>query len=190
MKKTMKLFAAFTILLGFSMTGFSQVQNASNTIAANATVVGAIAVAATQSLEFGNLSVSGAKTIDLAGVASGGVTGGLERQGVFTVTKGANTSVDLSYTTIPSALPLTGGSTETLPITYTSSWTSINTPGTGGVGGAAVNVTQGATTIVPQGTPAAIIYVHLGGTVTPGFGGATTPAGSYASTVTLKAEFN
>ena len=185
----MKFFAAITVMLGFSAIGFGQTpQNASNSIAANATVVGSIAVGGTQTLEFGNLSVDGYKTISLAGVASGAVTGGTERQGYYTITKGANTSVDLSFTSIPTVLTITGGGTNELPITYLSTWgTSSST----GIGGVSVNVTQNATTIVPQGTAAGTIYVHLAGTVTPDTQSANpTIAGSYTANVTLKAEFN
>ena len=187
MKTTIKLFAVFTMIVSFATITFGQVQNATNTIAANATVVGAISVAATQSLEFGNLSVSGPKTINLAGTSSGGVTGGLERQGIFTIEKGANTSIDLTYTSIPNALNVASG-TALLPITYVSTWgTNLST----GVGGTDVSVVPNAITIVPQNTAAGTIYVHLGGTVTPGGTGATaTTAGVYAANVTLKAEFN
>ena len=188
MKTTMKLFAAATLLCGLSMTGFGQTQSANNAIAANATVVGAISVAATQSLEFGNLSVSGPKTINLAGAATGGVTGGTQRQGIYTIQKGANTSVNLSYTAIPTELSITPSGTAKLPITYTSTWgTDLAT----GVGGTPVDVTLNATTTVPQNTANATIYVHLGGTVTPGgVGGAATIAGVYTANVTLTATFN
>jgi hypothetical protein len=192
MKTTMKIFAALTIMFGLSISSFAQVvvQNATNTIAANATVVGAISVAATQSLEFGNLSVSGPKTIDLAGTPTGGVLGGnFQRQGIFTIQKGENTSVDLTFTAIPNALSITAsGGTAKLPIAYDATWgTSLVT----GVGGIPVSVVANTLTTVPQNTAAPTIYVHLGGTVTPGGTGAVaTIAGVYTADVTLKAEFN
>jgi hypothetical protein len=189
MKTAMKFFAIFAMIISFSTITFGQVQNASNSIAANATVVGAISVAATQSLEFGNLSVSGPKTIDLAGTPTGGVLGGnLQRQGIFTIEKGANTSVDLTFTTIPNTLDITPSGTAKLPITYDATWgTSLTT----GVGGTPVSVVANTLTVVPQNTAASTIYVHLGGTVTPGgSGNAATIAGVYATNVTLKAEFN
>ena len=188
MKTTIKLFAAISLISTFALSNFVQAQNASNTIAANATVVGAISVAATQTLEFGNLAVSGPKTISLAGAGSGGVTGGTQQQGIFTIQKGANTSVDLTYTAIPSALNILSG-TALLPITYVSTW---GTSPTTGVGGTTVSVVLNDITIVPQNTAAATIYVHLGGTVTPDLtpGSTMTTAGVYAANVTLKAEFN
>jgi hypothetical protein len=187
-KSIFTIFAALTMVLGFAMTGLGQ-QNDNAVLAANATVVGAIDVAVVQTLEFGNLSVSGPKTIDLAGAESGGVTGGTVRQGIYSITKGANTSVDLSFTSIPANLDITPAATALLPITYVAAWTA--NAGSGLIGGTPVVVTQGVPTVVPQLTAAAIIYVHLGGTVTPGGAGPTaTIAGTYAGNITLQAEFN
>jgi hypothetical protein len=190
MKTTMKLFAAITIMLGFSINVSVQAQSDDATIAAKATVVGAISVDKVRDLEFGNLSVSGPKTISLAGVGSGGVTGGTEQQGIYSITKGANTSVDLQFITIPDKLDNTDPllTTPKLPIGYLASWNANATDGT--VSAVAVDTDPANFTTVPQNTAAPIIYVHLGGTVTPGTGTDATVPGSYTGNITLRATFN
>jgi hypothetical protein len=196
MKTTLKLFASIIIMLGFSITSFGQnptPQTADNTIHSNATVVGAIAVGNVQDLDFGNLSVSDYKTINLDNSAVGGVTGGLEKHGIFSITKGANTSVDFSFTTLEAELTNTVTPTNKLPVTdWTGSW---NADGTSGLTAGSIEFTPSSsgTFNVPQNTAAPVIYVHIGGTVTPDISNATTPLtvpGVYQGTITLSATFN
>lgn len=189
MKTTMKLFAALTIMLGFSIATIGQNTSANAGTTANANVVAALAVDALQSLDFGNLLATGSKSVNLAGTPSGSVIGGGEHQGKFSITKGLNTTVDLNFTALPTQLDLASAPTSTvkLPVTtYTASWTENATSGLLGTATQWTPV-QGTAQLTCGGTSNAVFYVHLGGTVTPN---GTTTSGAYVGTITLVATYN
>jgi hypothetical protein len=180
-KSIFTIFAALTMVFGFAMTGLGQ---QTGNISANATVLGALSVGSVRPLNFGNVSLAGPKTIDLAGAATGaGSAGGDFNQGTFSITKSTGTPVDFTFTVLPSTLITDGG---TLPIaTYLAGWNANSlSGGTSTPASTAFN----AITTIPSGNTDPIIYVHIGATVTPA--DPATIVGIYTGTLTLRAEYN
>jgi hypothetical protein len=185
-KSILRIFAALTMVLGFAMTGLSQV---TGNLTSNASVVGAITVASFQSLEFGNLTLAGgAKTVDLVGTSTGGVAGGTVREGILQVDKTPNVSVGLSFTVVPTYLTNITTPAARLPLsTVVALWNTVTTIAAG-----TTVLTNGTTTTIGAGNSAPTIYVHVGGTVTPDVvpGANETIAGLYTGTITLSAVYN
>ncbi len=181
-KSIFTIFAAITMVLGFAMTGLSQ---QTGDVTANAQVLGALSVGSTQSLEFGLVSLAGPKTISLIDGASGtGSAGGIFYHGIFSVTKSTGTNVDLTFTVLPTILNTAPPSAATLPIgTWVAKW---NANSTSGAVGTTIAIPPGTTTI-PAANLDPIIYVHIGGTVTPD---GTTTVDLYTGTITLQAVYN
>ncbi|MCK9399080.1 MAG: hypothetical protein M0Q51_03655 [Bacteroidales bacterium] len=186
-KSIFTIFAALTMVLGFAMTGLGQ-QNDNAVIAANATVVGAVVVDSVQSLQFGNVTPGNTKTISTTGTVAVGFAGGTtETEGKFSVTKGANSQVTLTFA-LPSVLTKSGGIT--MPINFSDY---------GGNKCGAIDATT-LYPFTPSAAPlvisnaafaaafaAASFIVHLGGTVVPTN---TQAAGAYTANITLTATYN
>lgn len=187
----MKMMAVMAVMMGFAfslMAASGETDNAS--ITGKATVIQAIDVANITNLEFGTVSPGLAKTIDLENVATGGQVGeGTETTGVFSVSAAASSDVSIQFTTLPTALDEDGDGTATLPIgTYTAGYHTAN-PYSGGTTFTAGDLTQLYTGNFPTNDVSGtnLIYVFLGGTVTPG--AAQTP-GTYQGSITLTATYN
>lgn len=178
-----KVILSLWLFIGMSVVAQAQ-QSDDEATEARATVVQQIVVSQVSNLDFTLVSPGIDKTISHSGatlVTAGTVTGG-ESRGVFTVSAGAGTSVDLSYSA-PSELE---SGLNTLPVSFTSGWGSAND-------GTATNpVSISAETniaIFPTNDVSGsnLIYVILGGTVSPVTGQAP---GLYVADVTLTAEYN
>ena len=185
MKATMKLFAALTITLGFSIGAFAQSTDNAN-ILGKAEILQGIDVTGITALDFGSVSPGLAKSIDLVNVATGGQVGeGTQTTGVFTVSAAAGANVQIQFTTLPATL--VNGS-ETLPIgTYIAGYgTAIPFAGTTFTPGTGAQVSSGnfPTNVISSRNA---IYVYIGGTVTPG---ASQASGNYSSNITLTATYN
>jgi hypothetical protein len=195
MKTTMKFFAAITIMLGFAVTTFGQAQADGGTIAGNALVVDQVVVTGTQSLEFSNVTPGVLKRISAAGAVVAGVAGGaqLETEGKFSVTKGVNSQVTLSWT-LPTELAKTSLPTATMGISFADYSAGTTKFATVDVLGALTPFTPSntvPTTISSAAFNAAFaansFVVHLGGEVSPVTG--QTP-GAYTANITLTATYN
>jgi hypothetical protein len=178
-----KVVLSLWLFIGMSVVAQAQQSDDAET-EARATVVQQIVVSQVSNLDFSMVSPGVAKTISHSGatlVSAGTVTGG-ESRGVFTVSAGAGTSVDLSYQ-VPTDLE---SGLNTLPVTFTSGWGNANNNSASN----AVSVsTETNIALFPTNdvSGANLIYVILGGTVTPAVGQA---AGLYVADVVLTAEYN
>jgi hypothetical protein len=185
MKNTMKTFAAIIIMFAFSIGAMAQSTDNAN-ILGKAEVLQGINVEGVEALDFGRVSPGLAKSIDLENTPSGGQMGeGNEKTGVFTVSASSGTNVTIQFTTLPS--DLTNGS-NTLPIgSYIAGYG--NTLAYTGIGFDPLASTIVSGGNFPANTIGSVnaIYVHIGGTVTPG---ATQAIGNYSSTITLTATYN
>ncbi|MEI7727247.1 MAG: hypothetical protein WCK09_19205 [Bacteroidota bacterium] len=183
MKTTMKLFAALTIMLGFTVTSFGQIVN---NIAATANVLGALSVNKVTDLAFGNVALAGSKSVSIEGLASGpGSAGGTVTAGCFRVDKTTGTHVDVTFTTLPT--PLIGSVTgSTLPITYdAATWNTSVSVGAG----TEVSLVPNTPTQIDDSSPS--VWVHLAGTVNPKTTGTgQTVVGTYTANVYLSAVYN
>jgi hypothetical protein len=174
----LRIFAVLIMMIGFAITGLGQTGD----LTANATVVTAITVESYASLEFGNLSLVTTKTVDLIGGYSGGVPGGVIHEGVLKVTKTPHASVGLSFTSVPGFLTY---GTAHLGITFPDAlWNTSTGPAAG------LPVPMSGTTTIDATNADPIIYIHVGGTVTPNSAPNATVAGVYTGTITLQAEYN
>ena len=181
----MKLFAAITIMLGFSM--MSKAQTADMT--ATAAVVNALAVTVTQPLNFGNiLKPSGSsvtRIVALDDQATGSATavaGVTPKHGIFKIVKGANTNLSVTYTAIAGTLTGAGA-----PMAMSGYVSKCNINSTDGSTGVDVSCVALAPTSITTLTAATDIYVHIGGTVTAAD---AQLAGVYTGTITLQATYN
>lgn len=178
-----KVVLSLWLFIGMSVVAQAQQSDEAET-EARATVVQQIVVSQVSNLDFTLVSPGVAKTISHSGatlVTAGTVTGG-ESRGVFTVSAGAGTSVDLSYT-VPTELE---SGLNTLPVSFTSGWGNNND----NTASTPVSVSTGtniATFPLNDVLGSNLIYVILGGTVSPVTGQAP---GLYVADVTLKAEYN
>lgn len=135
----------------------------SASIQATATVLSALTVTAGNDLQFGNVTPGVNKTVAITDAGAG----------TFNVTKGANSTVTLSFT-LPTNL---ASGTDVLPIgSWTGGWNTTATP-------------AGATSFTPSaaGTNTTVtaetgLSVFVGATVSPA---AAQPAGSYSGNVTM-----
>ena len=185
MKTTMKLFAAITIMLGFSIGALAQsTDNAF--ILGKAEVLQGIDVTGITALDFGSVSPGLAKTIDLINVATGGQVGeGTQTTGVFTVSAAIGSNVQIQFTTLPANLV---NGLNNLPIgTYTAGYgTAIPFAGTTFTPATGTQVDAGNFPTNVIGSKNAI-YVYIGGTVSPTVNQAI---GNYSSNITLTATYN
>lgn len=168
MKRPIKAIFTAVLLLGLS-TGVLAQNSDNDNINASADVIAAISVTGDNDLTFGDVSPGVNKT-----VAPNDATAGL-----FTVSGGADASVELQFSTLPSTL---SDGTNTLPISYNANfgdtYNAANdfTPSEG-------TAFSGSPTIPSDGD----MNVFLGGTVTPA---GTQAAGNYSATITLTATYN
>lgn len=164
----MKTLFTAALVLGLSTSVLAQNSDNDN-INASADVIAAISVTGDNDLTFGDVSPGVNKT-----VAPDAATAGL-----FTVTGGADASVELQFSTLPGNL---SDGANTLPITYTANY--------GDTYSAASDFTPSEGTAF-SGSPAipsdGDLNVFLGGTVNPG---GTQAAGNYSATITLTATYN
>ncbi len=181
MKQTViKLFAAIAFMIGFTTTIFAQTN-----ITASANVVTAVSVVAGENLQFGNVTPGNSKTINSAdGVIQGIIAGTTEKTGTYTVNKGANSQVSLSFTLPTNLVGVTPANT--LPINFTD----YNSTKLGAIG--SVLWSPSASVVVTNATypiafAASSFVVHVGGTVVPG---ASQAADSYSGTITMTATYN
>ncbi|MBK7428990.1 MAG: DUF4402 domain-containing protein [Saprospiraceae bacterium] len=173
-----KVILSLWLFIGMSVVAQAQ-QSDDEATEARATVVQQIVVSQEADLEFDLVSPGVAKTISHSGptLVSAGTVTGAEARGVFTVSAGEGTSVDLSYT-FPTVL--VNATLDELPISFTSGWGEAND------NTATDPVTMAGTTNIDE-FPAGLVYVMLGGTVTPALSQAP---GLYTADVTLTAEYN
>ncbi len=149
---------------GLSVGAATAEGQTSASIQATATVLSAITVTAGNNLQFGNVTPGVNKTV---AITDGGA-------GTFTVAKGANTGVTLSFT-LPTDLSTGGG--DLLPIgSWTGGWNTAATP-------------VGATLFTPSAAgsnttvnAATALTVFVGATVSPA---AAQAAGAYTGDVTM-----
>ena len=186
----MKFLATIAIMLGFVLNANAAGQTASGNILGKANVAAQVAVTGGTPLDFKNITPGVPKTIGFTNNVTAGTVTGSETTGHFTITKGVNTQVTLSFTTLPTTLAGKAGGTavgESLPIAYTAQLSknsdihSIAPP----VQGNTVPVSNILTTIPFYA--AADFQLDLGGTVSPI---STQVAGDYESTITLTATYN
>jgi hypothetical protein len=193
MKTTIKLIAAFSIMLLFAADVLAQTNTANAPITASANVAAAVTVAKDVDLYFGNVVPGLTKTVGNDGGLLAGTAGGtIASEGRFIVTKGINTQVTLGFGTLPTNLTITGGGSETLPINFTDfggttplakvSDGTNNAPFTPASGIVLANT--GATAFAYA---ASTFKVHIGGTVVPSTSQLT---GTYQGTITLTATYN
>lgn len=168
MKRSIKTIFTAALVLGLSSGVLAQNSDNDN-ISASADVIAALSVTGDNDLTFGDVSPGVNKS-----VAPDAATAGL-----FTVSGGADASVELQFSTLPSTL---SDGTNTLPISYTAnygdSYNAANdfTPSEGAA-------FSGSPTIPTDGD----MNVYLGGQVTPA---GTQAAGNYSATITLTATYN
>jgi hypothetical protein len=186
--KTIKFFATLAIVLGFAVGAMAQVDGSDNdVISGKALVLQQIDVTGITDLDFGWVAPGLAKTIDLENVPTGGQSGfGTESTGVFSVSAAAGSNVQIQYTTLPDNLM---DELVSLPIgSYTAGYHSADVfaAGTTFDAGTGTQVNAGVfpTNVVGDVN---LIYVFLGGTVTPA---SDQAAGSYVAEITLTATYN
>lgn len=179
-KSILKIFAALIMMIGFAMTTVGQ-----TAISATATVVETVSIGTTTNLVFGNLTANTAKTVDnndnmLQGSANGGPS---VQTGTWTVNKGANTEVNLTFTL---AGTLTGGGAPMLVSYAPYSGTILGAIGT--VNWTPAQVSINVTSLgFPTEYAATSFIVHVGGTVTAAV---DQVVGDYTGTQTLTAVYN
>lgn len=187
----MKFLATVAIMLGFVLNANAVGQSSNASITGKANVAAQVGVTAGTSLDFKNVTPGIVKTIGFTGNVLAGITTTGETSGHFTITKGTNTQVDLTFTTLPTALAgiaATATAGKTLPIVFTAQLSkgaatvhSISSP----VQGTNVVVASASTTGPYYATDE--FQLDLGGSVTPA---GTQTAGDYESTITLTATYN
>lgn len=196
MKNTIKLFAALAIVLGFAVNAMAQ-QSDNGQIQAAAEISAQVNVTALQDLIFGVVTPGVTKTIKTDGtVATGalagtGATVGAEKAGKFSVTKGANTQVVLSFGTLPTNL---SDGTNNLPINFVTVGSNILAKLGANTGGQtdlsfvpATGVTTANTGATAEYFAGSDFFVYIGGTVVPA---STQVAGVYTGNIILTATYN
>ncbi len=189
MKNIKKMLCAAAIIAAFGMNAFAQQDNPTDDIKARAEVRVLINVTGAQDLEFQNVQVGEAKTVNTRDEVTAGTSSGDEKSGRFDITKGASTDVKVEFTTLPPSLA--GPGEATLPINFDGeafgrlNLTPILT------GGIDFNPTSAINTPNDGGTVdffnATAFSVFLGGTVTPE---AEQVVGTYDADVTLTVSYN
>ncbi|MDP1623559.1 MAG: hypothetical protein Q8M08_14605 [Bacteroidales bacterium] len=198
MKNLMKIFAAVTIVMAFSMGTMAQ-SNVSKDVSLSAEVFQVITLDKQVDLNFGRVAPNMNKTIDLTNEASGGQVGeGTETVGRFLLSASAGSNVELTFTSLPATLLHTDATT-TMDVNYVKDYadaalllagyannTSFTTATQRFDPNSSFNVATGnfPTNVVESVNG---IYVFLGGTVQPVI---DQKAGVYSGTATLKAEYN
>jgi len=186
MKTSMKFFAAITIMSTFAIGAMAQSTD-NTTIKGKAEVLQGINVTGLTALDFGNVSPSLSKTIDLVNGATGGQAGvATGTTGVFSVSAAPGSNVQIQFTTLPGVLKTVAGDELTIN-TYTAGYGialpfagSTFDPGTG------TQVESGNFPTKTIGSENAI-YVFIGGKVSPG---PTQVSGSYSADIALTATYN
>ena len=189
MKNIKNMLCAAAIIAAFGMNAFAQQDNPTDDIKARAEVRVLINVTGAQDLEFQNVQVGEAKTVNTRDEVTAGTSSGDEKSGRFDITKGASTDVKVEFTTLPPSLA--GPGEATLPINFDGeafgrlNLTPILT------GGIDFNPTSAINTPNDGGTVdffnATAFSVFLGGTVTPE---AEQVVGTYDADVTLTVSYN
>lgn len=191
--KQMKIFAALVLMMGFGISAMAQ-QTDNDQIAAKAEVVAQVNVTKVTDLQFGMVTPGVNKSISVTGTVLQGTAGtstfaGVEQEGHFTVTKGANTYVTLQLT-LPSTL---SDGTNSLAINYNDvTATKLGLLQIGGLQDFAFTPVTATDIELNAGTHSAYFGatsfdVFLGGTVEPASG---QVAGDYTGTITLTATYN
>ena len=191
MKKLMTGLFALTLMLGFAVN--AQAQSDEADITARANVLVDVTVNANGDLVFGNVSPGIAKTVSNISAVSGSSATGGEQAGGFTIGKGADSFVTLTF-----ALPsnLVSDESINLPISFANTDARITTANERTEAGAnsidfdpnaannLENLDGADRTTYFEATE---FFVFLGGTVAPT---ATQAAGAYEGTVTLTVSYN
>ncbi len=191
MKNIKKMLCAAAIIAAFGMNAFAQQDNPTDDIKARAEVRVLINVTGAQDLEFQNVQVGEAKTVNTRDEVTAGTSSGDEKSGRFDITKGASTDVKVEFTTLPPSLA--GPGEATLPINFDGEafgrLSLTNDPeATGGIDFnpiSAINTPNTGSTENFFGATA--FSVFLGGTVTPE---AEQVVGTYDADVTLTVSYN
>ena len=201
MKTTMKFFAALAIMMGFTMGAMAQdVQSDNASITGKAQVISAISVTKGLDLQFGLVTKGEIKTISTNNDVLRGTTGnsGGEQAGTFTVSKGVNTSVTLSFGfpagSVAGTYALTDGASPVaneLPLTFPT-YSATKAAKLSGVVADYPFIPTADLTIIKTGALAGYyaaesFTVSIGGTVTPA---SDQAQGEYTGTIKLTATYN
>jgi len=195
MKTTIRIFATLVLLAGFAVSASAQ-QTDDAVIQGRAEVVAQVVVNNLQNLSFGMVTPGVTKTISTLGTVIRGTSGvglivGNEAAGRFSITKGANTQVTLTWNT-PTVLTRNVAPNETMPISFADvaldkmARLHIATPATNH------SWTLGQLVVANTGDTAPFFAatafdVFVGGSVSPVAG---QVAGVYEGNITLTATYN
>jgi len=187
MKTTVKIMAAMAVMMGFAFNAMGQATNTANsTFSGKAVVAAAVSVTKGADLDFKNVTPGVNKTIaakkDAASRVTAGTATGGEAQGYFNITKGADTSMRLTFT-LPGTLE-SGTNTLTIDTYKYSIFATSATDDADIANGGTVDITSADFSNAYQ---ASSFECHIGATVKPT---ASQVAGSYSGTITLSATYN